>query len=85
MKCITIFDEERDIQRTREGLNIDLSTALREGVVQDSGTEPEYNNLDDPSKIRGRVNNVFDAISERNSALHKAVAPAPAPAPKEEE
>lgn len=84
MQCFTLFDPECDIQQTREGLNIDLSRAIREGVVQDSGTEPEYNNLDDPSKIRGRVNNVFEAMNERNAALTRAAAPAPSKSTEEE-
>lgn len=72
---ICLFNKDTDIQETRVGLNIDLSTALREGVVKDSGIEPEYNNIDDPTKIRGRVSDVFEAINERNAVLNRAAAP----------
>lgn len=76
---IAYFDKDKDIQETRLGLSIDLSRAIREGVVKDSGTEPEYNNIEDPNKVRGRVSDVFAAINERNAALNRAAAPAAAP------
>lgn len=84
MKQICLFNKETDIQETRIGLSIDLSKALREGIVKDSGTEPEYNNIDDPTKIRGRVSDVFEAINERNAALNKAAAPTPKPSTEDE-
>lgn len=72
MLHICRFNEVTDVQRTREGLAIDLAQALRTGIVKDSGTEPEYNNIDDPTKIKGRYNDVFAALDERNSVLNKA-------------
>lgn len=72
MLHICRFNKVTDVEATREGLAIDLAVALRTGVVKDSGIEPEFNNIDDPTKIKGRYNDVFAAIDERNSVLNKA-------------
>lgn len=55
------------------GLVIDINEALRTGIVKDTGMEVEYNGIEDPTLIRGRVDNVFDAIGERNSVVHKEI------------
>lgn len=55
-------------------LCIDLDAALRSGVILDTGTEVEYNGITDPSLVRGRVSDVFEAINERNSVVNKEIA-----------
>lgn len=57
-----VFDELRDIQEVESGLAVDIDDMLRTGVVQDSPVNEPDNGIDDPSRIIGRVSDVFDAI-----------------------
>lgn len=65
------YNSFKDIDIVYPGLSIDLDSALRTGVVKDLGVEVEYNGIEDPSLIRRRVTDTFDAIDERNSVVHK--------------
>lgn len=56
------FNDKRDIRRVESGLAVDLTKALKTGIVRDSGASTESNGIDDPSKIIGRVGDIFDAI-----------------------
>lgn len=64
------FNELRDISVVEQGLAVDINEALRTGVVKDSDYALDYNNIDDPSKVVGRISDVFDAI-EANRVVHK--------------
>lgn len=64
------FNEKRDIQKVVSGLAVDLTDALQTGIVRDSGQETDSNGIDDPSRIIGRVENIFDAI-ESQRAIRK--------------
>lgn len=56
------FNPNRDIQAVRPGLAIDLSKALSDGVVKDTGIEPDFNGLDEVSTIGRRVSDSFEAL-----------------------
>ena len=62
MKHECKFNPETDIEETMSGLSIDLSRAITEGVIKDTGDIPYHNEIADPSTITGRVTDVFQAI-----------------------
>lgn len=65
------FDEIRDVMSTVEGLSIDLDKAIESGVVLDSGTTQEFNNIEEPTSIGRRVSSVFDALDIQRSLMKK--------------
>lgn len=62
MKQKCKFNPNTDIEETMPGLSIDLSRAITEGVIKDTGDIPYHNEITDPSTITGRVTDVFQAI-----------------------
>ena len=62
MKHKCKFNPETDIEEAMPGLSIDLSRAITEGVIKDTGDIPYHNEIADPSTITGRVTDVFQAI-----------------------
>lgn len=85
------FDENKDIMEVRCGLAIDIANAIETGTVLDSGSAPNFNDIDDVSSIRGRMSDVFEVLdaqksalaavdNERSSKLAKESAPTSAPA-----
>lgn len=69
MKCVSYFDENRDIMSTIPGLDIDLDKAIESGVVLDTGTVDSYNDLDDVHSIGHRVSSVFEALDIQRKIL----------------
>ena len=63
------FDPNRDVCRTVPGLSTDLVAAVENGVVLDTGIDAQYNNVDDPANIRGRVRDAFAAIDQQRALL----------------
>lgn len=63
------FDPARDVCRTVPGLSTDLAAAVENGVVLDTGIDAQYNNVDDPANIRGRVRDAFAAIDQQRAVL----------------
>ena len=63
------FDPRRDVCRTVPGLSTDLAAAVENGVVLDTGIDAQYNNVDDPANIRGRVRDAFAAIDQQRAVL----------------
>ena len=63
------FDPKRDVCRTVPGLSTDLAAAVENGVVLDTGIDAQYNNVDDPANIRGRVRDAFAAIDQQRAVL----------------
>lgn len=63
------FDPCRDVCRTVPGLSTDLAAAVENGVVLDTGIDAQYNNVDDPANIRGRVRDAFAAIDQQRAVL----------------
>lgn len=64
------FNPKRDIAEVEQGLAVDINEALRTGVVKDAEYAQTYNGIDEPSKIVGRISDVFDAI-EANRVVKK--------------
>lgn len=56
------FDKLRDVCEVEQGLAVDITDALRTGVVRDVNSNLDYNGIDDPGRIIGRVSDRFDAI-----------------------
>lgn len=63
------YNPVTDICRTVPGLSTDLAAAVENGVVLDTGIDAQYNNVDDPAHIRGRVRDAFAAIDLQRSVL----------------
>lgn len=61
------FNKDRDLKEIVPGLTPNLRIAMQEHVVLDTGISPEYNNIEDPANIVGRVRDVFDAIEAQRS------------------
>ena len=72
MKQICRFNKNRDLKEVVPGLTPNLKIAMQEHVVLDTGITPEYNNIDDPANIVGRVRDVFDAV-EAQRALASSI------------
>lgn len=69
------FDPKRDIAEVESGLATDITDALKTGVVRGEATESDYNGIDDPGKIIGRVNDIFDAIGATRAIRKYGKAP----------
>lgn len=67
MKQICRFNRKRDLKEVVPGLTPNLRIAMQEHVVLDTGISPEYNNIDDPANILGRVRDVFDAVEAQRA------------------
>lgn len=63
------FDPQTDICETLPGLATDLEGAIKNGVVLDTGIDAQYNNVDDPALIRGRVRDAFTAVDQQRAVL----------------
>lgn len=63
------YDPKRDLCRAVPGLSTDLAAAIENGVVLDTGIDAQYNNVDDPANIRGRVRDAFAAIDQQRAVL----------------
>lgn len=75
------YNPVADIDNVQEGLAVDLVRALTEGVIQDTGEIPYHNDIEDPTTISGRVNDVFEAMdadrSLSQSMANKPQSPTP--------
>lgn len=69
MKQICKFNKERDIMRTVPGLSVDLALAVENGVVLDTGVDAQYNDIEDPANIHGRVRDAFGAVDAQRAIL----------------
>ena len=61
------YDEKRDIGKVESGQAIDLTTALRTGVIPASNSPLDDNGIEDPDNILGRVHDKFDAIDAQRA------------------
>lgn len=85
MRYICEFNPITDIQRVMPDMSVDLKSAIETGVVLDTWTVAEHNDIDDPSTIYGRVRDCFDAFEAKHRILAsgrvaKEAAPPAAPA-----
>lgn len=63
------FDPQRDICKTIPDMSVDLAAAIESGVVLDTGTIAEHNDIDSPGSILGRVRDCFDAFDAKKRIL----------------
>lgn len=70
------YNPTTDIDNVQEGLAVDLVRALTEGVIQDTGEIPYRNDIEDPTTISGRVNDVFEAM-DADRSLSRSMANKP--------
>lgn len=73
------FDPTRDITRTIPDMSVDLAGAIETGVVLDTGTIAEHNDIDSPASILGRVRDCFDAFEAKKRILNAGRIEQPAP------
>lgn len=70
------FDKLRDVCEVEQGLAVDITDALRTGVVRDVNSNLDYNGIDEPGRIIGRVSDKFDAIEASRVIKRYRKAPA---------
>ena len=56
------YNPNVDIKEVESGLAVNISDALDTGVIKDSTYTEQYNSIDDPDQIIGKVRDKFDAI-----------------------
>lgn len=61
-KRVYEFNKNFDLKRVEPASVLLLSEVLASGVVPPDSTDMEFNEIDNPDNIAGRVTNVFDAI-----------------------
>lgn len=65
------FNKVLDIQEHVPSLATDINKAIETNTVQDTGVVSEYNDISDPSSIRGRVGDVFEVIDAQKEVLSR--------------
>lgn len=63
------FCKERDLGQVVPGLAVDLEKAIETGVVLDTGVLEEFNNIDSPTNVVTRVQDVFHAMELKKAYL----------------
>lgn len=66
------FDKVRDIRRVEPSSIIMLSEVISSGVIPATATDLEYNEVDNPDNVAGRVTNVFDAVDAQHDILSRS-------------
>lgn len=69
MLQICNFDKVRDIQEHVPSLATDLNKAIETNTVQDTGVVADFNSIEEPNAITGRVSDVFEAIDAQRAIL----------------
>lgn len=69
MKQTCKFCKERDLGQVVPGLAVDLEKAIETGVVLDTGVLEEFNNIDSPTSVVTRVQDVFHAMELKKAYL----------------
>lgn len=63
------FDKVRDIQEHVPSLATDLNKAIETNTVQDTGVVADFNSIEEPNAITGRVSDAFEAIDAQRAIL----------------
>lgn len=63
------FDKVRDIQEHVPSLATDLNKAIETNTVQDTGVVADFNSIEEPCAITGRVSDAFEAIDAQRAIL----------------
>lgn len=69
MLQICNFDKVRDIQEHVPSLATDLNKAIESNTVQDTGVVADFNSIEEPNAITGRVSDAFEAIDAQRAIL----------------
>ncbi len=56
------YNRLKDLAKVRPGLSISLKEAVETGAITDTGVIPDYNNIENPESIIGRVRDNFEAV-----------------------
>lgn len=63
------FDKVRDVQEHVPSLATDLNKAIETNTVQDTGVVADFNSIEEPNAITGRVSDSFEAIDAQRAIL----------------
>lgn len=69
MLQICCFDKVRDVQEHVPSLATDLNKAIETNTVQDTGVVADFNSIEEPNAITGRVSDAFEAIDAQRAIL----------------
>lgn len=69
MLQICNFNKVRDIQEHVPSLATDLNKAIETNTVQDTGVVADFNSIEEPNAITGRVSDAFEAIDAQRAIL----------------
>lgn len=69
MLQICCFDKVRDIQEHVPSLATDLNKAIESNTVKDTGVVADFNSIEEPNAITGRVSDAFEAIDAQRAIL----------------
>lgn len=61
------YNKDTDFQPVVPHLSINIAQAIETGVVLDTGTVGEYNEIDDPNGVWTRVRDAFQAVDVQRS------------------
>lgn len=62
MRYTVKYNRLNDLAKVRPGLSISLKEAVETGAITDTGVIPDYNNIDNPESVIGRVRDNFEAV-----------------------
>lgn len=62
MRYTVKYNRIKDLAKVRPGLSISLKEAVETGAITDTGVIPDYNNIENPESIIGRVRDNFEAV-----------------------
>lgn len=69
MKQKCRYNKKRDLREVAPHLAIDLGECLRTGTIPGSGTEPNYNEIENTADVAGRVTDVFQSLDVERASL----------------
>lgn len=78
MKQICKFNPKFDKAAHKPNMSVDLVEAAKHGIVFDTGTLPEYNDIDEPGSVWRRVSDALDAVELQRTILKHGKIQAPA-------
>lgn len=64
-----IFNKVRDVQEHVPSLATDLNKAIETNTVQDTGVVADFNSIEEPNDITGRVSDAFEALDAQRAIL----------------
>lgn len=68
------YDPVRDEGPVNEGLDVNIELAIEQGIVADTGVDAVYNDIEDPAKVAGRIEDQFQAMDIQKRMLNDTAA-----------